>query len=206
MVSKTPWESCLPRKLIIDSASKVSLGGWSHRYTGLAFNYALHCPKFQQLKQIQLAIKLYCYASRSRQSCPTLCDHIDGSPPGSPVLGILQATILEWVAIFFSSAWKWKVKVKPLSRVRLLATPWTVAYQAPPSMGFPRQEYWSGLPLPSPHKGLYVYERSIKLVASSLSFYINLSYLVWGIHSGTVQMYLLLLLSRFSRVRLCVTP
>ena len=90
-----------------------------------------------------------CYA-KSLQSCLTLCDPIDGSPPGSPVPGILQARTLEQVAIFFSNAWKWKVKVKSLSRVRLLATPWTAAYQAPPSMGFSRQEYWSGVPLPSP--------------------------------------------------------
>ena len=89
-------------------------------------------------------------AAKSLQSCPTLCDPIDGSPPGSSVPGILQARTLEWVAIFFSNAWKWKVKGKSLSHVWLLATPWTVAYQAPPSMGFPRQEYWSGVPLPSP--------------------------------------------------------
>ena len=90
----------------------------------------------------------------SLQSCPTLCNPIDGSPPGSPILGILQARTLEWVAISFSNASKWKVKVKSLSRVRLFPTPWTVAYQAPPSMGFSRQEYWSGLPLPSPNKPL----------------------------------------------------
>ena len=87
-------------------------------------------------------------AAQSRQSCPTLCDPIDASPPGSPVPGILQARTLEWVAISFPSAWKWKVKVKSLSHVWLLATPWTAAYQAPPSMGFPRQEHWSGVPLP----------------------------------------------------------
>ena len=89
-------------------------------------------------------------AAKSLQSCPTLCNPIDGSPPGSPVPGILQARTLEWAAISFSSAWKWKVKVKSLSRVRLLATPWTTAHQAPPSMGFSRQEYWSGVLLPSP--------------------------------------------------------
>ena len=89
-------------------------------------------------------------AAKSLQSCPTLCDPIDGSPPGSSAPGILQARTLEWVAISFSSAWKWKVKVKSLSRVRLLATPWTAAHQAPPSMGLARQEYWSGVPLPSP--------------------------------------------------------
>ena len=74
----------------------------------------------------------------------------DSSPPGSPVPGILQARTLEWVAISFSNAWKWKVKVKSLSHVWFLATPWTAAHQAPPCMGFSRQEYWSGLPLPSP--------------------------------------------------------
>ena len=89
-------------------------------------------------------------AAKPLQSCPTLCDPIDGSPPGFPVPGILQARTLEWVAISFSSAWKWKVKVKSLSHVWLLATPWTAAYQAPLSMGFSRQEYWSGVPLPSP--------------------------------------------------------
>ena len=89
-------------------------------------------------------------AAKSLQSCPTLCDPIDCSPPGSPVPGILQARTLEWVAISFSNAWKWKVKVKSLSCFQLLATPWTAAHQAPPSMGFSRQEYWSGVPLPSP--------------------------------------------------------
>ena len=84
------------------------------------------------------------------QSCPTLWDPIDGSPPGSPVPGILQARTLEWLAMSFSNAWKWKVKVKSFSHVWLLATPWTAAYQATPSMGFSRQEYWSGVPLPSP--------------------------------------------------------
>ena len=89
-------------------------------------------------------------AAKPLQSCPTLCDPRDGCPPGSPVPGILQVRTLEWVAISFSSAWKWKVKVKSLSRVLLLVTPWTAAYQAPPFMGFSRQEYWSGVPLPSP--------------------------------------------------------
>ena len=82
------------------------------------------------------------------KSCPTLCNPIDSSPPGSPIPGILQARTLEWVAIS-SNAWKWKVKGKSLSHVRLLATPWTAAHQAPPSMGFSRQEYWCGVPLPS---------------------------------------------------------
>ena len=89
-------------------------------------------------------------AAKLLQSCLTLCDPIDGSPPGPAVPGILQARTLEWVAISSSNAGKRKVKVKSLSRVRVLATPWTGAYQAPPSMGFSRQEYWSGVPLPSP--------------------------------------------------------
>ena len=99
--------------------------------------------------------------------CVSLCDPIDGSPPGSPVPGILQARTLEWVANSSSNAWKWKVKVKALSCVRLLATPWTVAYQAPLSMGFSRQEYWSGVPLPSPE---YCYEKGlIPLLCLSIS-------------------------------------
>ena len=114
----------------------------------------------QSLSRVQLCEPMDCStpglpaaaAAKSLQLCPTLCDPIDGSPPGSPVPGILQARTLEWVAISFSNAWKWKVKVKSLSCVRLLATPWTAAYQAPPSMGFSRQEYWNGLPLPSPRK------------------------------------------------------
>ena len=89
-------------------------------------------------------------AAKSLQSCPTLCDPIDGSPLGSPVPGILQARTLEWAAISFSSAWKWKVKGKLLSPVRPFAIPWTAAHKAPPSMGLSRQEYWSGVPLPSP--------------------------------------------------------
>ena len=94
---------------------------------------------------------LYRDTAKSLQSCPTLCDPMICSPPGSPVPRILQARTLEWVAISFSNAWKGKVKVKSLSRVRLFSTPWTTAaYQAPPSMGFSSQEYWSGVPLPSP--------------------------------------------------------
>ena len=107
----------------------------------------LSAKKFQSRRESKM---LTATAAKSLQSCPTLCHPIDGSPPGSPVPGILQARTLEWVAISFSNAWRWKVKVKLLSRVRLFATPWTAAYQALPSMGFSRQEYWSGVPLPSP--------------------------------------------------------
>ena len=101
-----------------------------------------HWATWKPLESLAAAAKLL-------QLCPTLCDPIDSSPPGSPVPGILQSRTLEWVTISFSSAWKWKVKVKSLSHVRLFATLWTAAYQAPLSMGFSRQEYWSGLPLPS---------------------------------------------------------
>ena len=101
------------------------------------------CPSLKPSHLLLLLLLLSCFS-------PTLCDPIDGSPLGSAIPGILQARTLEWVAISFSSAWKWKVKVKSLRRVRLLATPWTAAHQAPPSMGFSRQEYWNGVPLPSP--------------------------------------------------------
>ena len=93
-----------------------------------------------------MGLKSRC-AAKSFQSCPTLCDPTDGSPPGSAVPGILQARTLEWVAISFSNAWKRKVKVKLLSHVRLLATPWTAAYQAPLSMDFPGKS--TAVPLPS---------------------------------------------------------
>ena len=98
-------------------------------------------------KLFELALYAATAAAKLLQSCPTLCDPIDGSPPGPAVPGILQARTLEWVAISSSKAWKWKVKAKSLS---CLATPWTAAYQAPPSMGFSKQEYCSGVPLLSP--------------------------------------------------------
>ena len=107
-------------------------------------------PRPSKLQLAMLQVKTPAAAAKSLQSCLTLCDPINGSPPGSPIPGILQARTLEWVAISFSNAWMWKVKVKSLSRVQLLTTPWTVAHQAPLSMGFSRQEYWSGVPLPSP--------------------------------------------------------
>ena len=114
---------------------------------------AKECSNYCKIAFISYAIKvlllLLSHFSRVR-----LCDPIDGSPPGSPVPGILQARTQEWVAISFSNAWKWKVKGKSLSHVWLFVTPWTTAYQAPPSTGFSRQEYWSGVPLPSPCKWL----------------------------------------------------
>ena len=103
-------------------------------------------------------------AAKLLQSCLTLCDPIDGSPAGSSVPGILQARILEWVAISFSNAWKWKVKLKSFSHVQLLASPWTVAHQAPLSMRFSRQEHWSGLPLPSPRKTLIRTQQTLRQI------------------------------------------
>ena len=116
-------------------------------------------------------------AAKLFQCCPTLCDPIDGSPLDSFVPGILQARTLEWVAISFSNAWKWKVKVKSLSHARLLATPWTAAYQAPPPTGFSRQEYWSGVPLPSSTENWFIsFLRShyISRTFFFLPFYVNL--------------------------------
>ena len=104
-----------------------------------------------------------------------LCDPRDGSPPDSPVPGILQARTLEWVAISFSNEWQWKVKVKLLSHVRLLATPWTAAHQAPPSMGFSRQEYWSGVPSPSLVNYKSSYARIFKETISSWEILIQSS-------------------------------
>ena len=117
---------------------------------------SLHKPLFLLHQRVAAAAVA---AAKSFQLCLTLCDPIDidididpidSSPPGSTVPGILQARILKRVAISFSNTWKWKVKGKSLNHVRLFVTPWTAVNQAPPSMGLSRQEYWSGLPLPSP--------------------------------------------------------
>ena len=162
---------------------------WPREFHGLYSPW--YCKELDMTERLPLYIHYICVcmytciymyaaaAAKSLQSCPTLCDPIDGSPPGSPVPGILQARTLEWVAISFSNAWKWKVKVKSLSRVRLLATPWTAAHQAPPSMGFSRQEYWSGLPLLSP---IYMYTHT------------------------HIYIYIWYVLSHFSHVQLFVTP
>ena len=114
-------------------------------------------------------------AAKLLQLCPTLCYRIDSSPPGSTVPGILQARTLEWVAISFSNAWNWKVKVKSLNRVWLFRTPWTAAYQAPPSVGFSRQEYWSGVPLPSQSCG-YLGPNNSSM---------DLLRLLWGLYEKT---------------------
>ena len=119
-------------------------------YYGILYFFLLISPKVALIFNLFSFMFAAAAAAKSLQSCLNLWDPIEGSPPGSAIPGILQARTLEWVAISFSNAWKWKVKVKSLSRVRPLVTPWTAAYQAPPSMGFSRQEYWSGVPLPSP--------------------------------------------------------
>ena len=129
----------------------------------------------------QARLCLAAAAAKSLQSCLTLCHPIDGSPPASPVPGTLQARTLEWVAISFSNAGKWKVKVKSLSCVRLLATPWTTAYQAPLSMGFSRQEYWSGVPLPSP--GCALGKSFSRESSLSLSFCFSLAIPQFGLLS-----------------------
>ena len=150
LVWRIPWT---------EDPSGLPTTGWQrigHNWSDLARKYArkgetgrFACSvTLQDLRQL-LSVPVCAYFVDLKWSLQ-LCDPIVGIPLGSSVPGILQARTLEWVAISFSSAWKWKVKVKSLSRARLLATPWTAAYQAPPSMGFSRQEYWSGVPLPSP--------------------------------------------------------
>ena len=121
----------------------------STQFCNLIFCTLQECEWIVRLRTVSVS-RSAAAAAKSLQSCPTLCNPIDGSPPGSPVPGILQARTLEWVAISFSNAWNWKVKVKSFSRVQLFSTPWTEPHQAPRSMGFSRQEYWSGVSLPSP--------------------------------------------------------
>ena len=148
-----------------------------------------------------ILINILSAAAKSLQLCPTLCDPIDGSPPGSPIPGVFQARTLEWVAISFSNAWKWKVKMKLLSRVRLLATPWTAAYQTPPSIGFSRQEYWSGVPLPSPI--LFCRKCSLK---NQLS-HCNLKFTSYNSVNDIFALYLLKINCKFTyRFRIAISP
>ena len=131
-----------------------------------------------------LLLLLSCF-SQSLQSCPTLCDPTDGSPLDSSVSGILQARILEWGAIAFSNAWKWKAKVKLLSHADS-ETPWTAAHQAPPFMGLSRQEYWSGVPLPSPCLLTILREISPECSLEGLMLKLKLQYfgcLMWRTYS-----------------------
>ena len=131
-VGEINWEFGISRCKLINKILLYNTGNYSQY------------PVINYMEKNMKRMCVYIY-SRVR-----LCSPIDGSPPGSPVPGILQARTLEWVVISFTNAWKWKVKVKLLSRIQLLANPWTAAHQAPPSMGFSRQDYWSGVPLPSP--------------------------------------------------------
>ena len=137
------WESFTQEKLA------SCLSSWKQAQRAVA-NSKGHHLRLKKILEKPVSSLAAAAAAKSLQSCPTPCDPIDGSPLGFPVPGILQARTLEWVAISFSNAWKWKVKVNLLSSIWPLATPWTIAYQAPPSMGFSRQEYWSGVPLLSP--------------------------------------------------------
>ena len=133
-------------------ANKWGRNGNSRRFYFLGLRKVTEATELKDTCSLEEKLWQPAAATKSRQSCTTLCDPRDGSPPGSPVPGILQVRTLEWVAISFSNVRKWKWKVKSLSRVRLLGTPWTAAYQAPPSMGFSKQKYWSGVPLPSPRQ------------------------------------------------------
>ena len=136
------WSRSHTWNRVLGAGARDDPEGWDGKGGGGGFRMGNTCTPMAD------SCECMAIAAKSLQSCPTLCDPIDSSPPGSPVPGILQARTLEWVVISFSNAWKWKMKVKLLSCVQLLATPWTAAYQAPPSMGFSRQEYWSGVPLP----------------------------------------------------------
>ena len=145
-------EAWLTGKKIVHVCNSVILRKSIHPWNHQPLKY--HIAHLNLAKRVDFMLGVLAAAAaaaKSLQSCPTLCDpnrrQLTRLPP---VRGILQARTLEWVAISFSNAWKWKVKVKSLSRVRLPETPWTAAHQAPPSMGFSRQEYWSGVPLPSP--------------------------------------------------------
>ena len=132
--------------ILLTLSQRGNNGGIWHLWWTVGFGTTLPLPYMHVCMLSHSAAA----AAKSLQSCLALWDAIASSPPGSPIPGILQARTLEWVAISFSSAWKWKVKVKLHSRVQPSETPWTAAYQAPPSVGFSRQEYWSGVPLPSP--------------------------------------------------------
>ena len=133
-----------------------------------------------------LCLYIFAAAAKSLQSCLTLCDPIDGSPPGSPIPGILQARNLEWVAISLSNAWKLKVKVKSLSLVQTSATPKTATFQAPPSMVFSRQEYWRGVPLNGHYFGKCKLFIIILEKLTWLLLLVKLSYIVLIWHLPTV--------------------
>ena len=136
----------------------------------------LNSPVWNTIHYLYAFLSLLLLLLLSHFSRVRLCTTpIDSSPPGSPVPGILQARTLEWVAISFSNAWKWKLKVKSLSHVQLLATPWAAAFQAPPYMGFSRQEYWSGVPL-----SLLTHTNNLHISESIMNFFaVSFNYVPW---------------------------
>ena len=153
--------ACSLEAAVLNAGAHSSQSRWkfSRGYKGMHGFKRVSLVSFPLCVCIYMCVYMYVYinvyihaaaAAKLLQLCLTLCDPIDGSSPGSSVPGTLQARTLEWIALSFSKAWKWKVKVKLLSCVWLLVTPWTVAHQAPLSMGFSRQEYWRWVPLPSP--------------------------------------------------------
>ena len=153
--------ACSLEAAVLNAGAHASQSRWkfSRGYKGMHGFKRVSLVSFPLCVCIYMCVYMYVYinvyihaaaAAKLLQLCLTLCDPIDGSSPGSSVPGTLQARTLEWIALSFSKAWKWKVKVKLLSCVWLLVTPWTVAHQAPLSMGFSRQEYWRWVPLPSP--------------------------------------------------------
>ena len=147
-------------------------------------------PKSSRIQSLGFSLTRFAAAAaKSLQSCPTLCNPIDGSPPGSPIPGILQARTLEWVAISFSNARKGKVKVKSLSRVRLLATSWTAAHQAPPSRGFSRQEYWSGVPLHSPLTWFKWHQNSFIFILTCPQWLLYHSAYIFTIRNKFIRVY-----------------
>ena len=124
---------------------------WSQNYA-LPLRMKTTIREQRKLCKRRICIWFLTATAKLLQSGLTVWPHRQ-QPPGSTIPGILQARTLELVAISFSNAWKWKVKVRSLSRVWPSVTAWTAAHQAPPSMGFSRQEYWSGVPLPSLFEG-----------------------------------------------------
>ena len=137
------WKTALAVKIRM-SSSKNRIIDSEFWLLVLSSDWLKHSPEFYIdildwpiFANLSLSLFAAAAAAKLLQSCPTLCDPIDGSPPGPSVHGIFQARVLEWVVISFSNVWKWKVKVRSFSRVWLFVTPWTAAYQAPSLWDFP---------------------------------------------------------------------
>ena len=141
---KNVWRIVLLSRLVVSDSA------WPHRRQPTRLPPSLGFSRQEHWSGLPFPSPMHESESEVAQSYLTLRDPMDCSLPGSSVHGVFQARGLEWGASAFSNAWKWKVKVKSLSHIWLLETPWTAAYQAPPSMGYSRQEYWSGVSLPSP--------------------------------------------------------